>query len=73
MKHLLNRHNISLTELSFEARLSRQTIYNNLNKEWPSSLFVYRVIKSINSIAKTKYTISDYFDQDHTVHEVYYE
>ena len=70
MKHLLKKHKIPLIQLSYEARLSRQTIYNNIGKEWPSSLFVYRVIKSINNIAGTKYTISDYFEEGHEVHDV---
>ena len=70
MKHLLEKHKIPLIQLSYEARLSRQTIYNNIEKEWASSLFVYRVIKSINNIAGTKYNISDYFEEGHEVHDV---
>ena len=70
---LLEEHNISMSELSFEAKITRPTLVNIRDYDNPKTVQVVKIIKAINSIAGTRYTYGDFFCEDHPVHEVLHE
>ena len=64
MKHLIEKHNIELCALSFESRISRQTIYNIMNGQNPKIRSLLKLINAINKITGSNYRPIDFYKED---------
>tara|TARA_Y100000310_G_C20273963_1_gene619357 strand:+ start:80 stop:304 length:225 start_codon:yes stop_codon:yes gene_type:complete len=71
MKHLIKKHDIEINSLSYEARMSRQTINNVINSPNPKIGTVLILINAVNKLTKSSYGLVDFFGDDHPIRKAW--
>ena len=71
MKHLIKKHDIEINSLSYEARMSRQTINNVINSPNPKIGTVLILINAVNKLTESSYELVDFFADDHPIRKAW--